>query len=79
MAKARGYRRKNRRLELTVDIPVEYADDEAFLNSLADRMDDVKWKLELDEEEDEDNYRTVTVVPVNKIKLGELVFTPEEG
>lgn len=76
MAKARGYRRKNRRLELTVDIPVEYADDEAFLNSLADKMDDSKWQLQLDEDEDGDY---TTTVPINKIKLGELVFTSEEA
>lgn len=79
MAKAKGYRRKNRRLELTVDIPVEYADDEEFLNSLADLMDNVDWKLQLDEDEDDNNRVTVTVVPINKIKLGELVFAPEEG
>lgn len=75
MAKTpKGYRRKNRRLELTVDIPVEYANDDEFLNSLADKMDETDWQLQLDEEDD----GTVTIVPINRIKLGELELNSEE-
>ena len=72
--RAAGYRRKNRRLELTVNIPEDYANDEEFLNSLADKMDDTFWQLQLDEDTDDDGDTTVTVVKVNKIKLGEVEF-----
>ncbi len=73
-AKKKAYRRKNRRLEMTVDIPTEYADDEEFLNSLADKMDDVSWQMQLDEDENEE----VTIVPINRLKLGDLEIDNEE-
>ncbi len=72
--KKKPYRRKNRRLEFTIDIPTEYKDDEALLNSLADKMDDVDWQLQLDEDDD----GVVTIVPINRIKLGDLEFDKEE-
>ncbi len=74
MARAKSYRRKNRRLEMTVDIPTEYADDEEFLNSLADKMDDVEWQMQLDEDENGE----VTIVPINRLKLGDLEIDKEE-
>ncbi len=74
MAKKKPYRRKNRRLEMTVDIPTEYANDEEFLNSIADKMDDVEWRMQLDEDDD----GNITPVPINRIKLGDLEFAKEE-
>ena len=77
MAKKKAYRRKNRRLEMTVDIPVAFKDDEEFLEALADKMDDSGWIMQLEEDEDEDGTY-VTPVPINRVKLGDLEFSPED-
>ncbi len=74
MAKKKPYRRKNRRLELQIAIPVEYKDDEEFLEALADRMDEIDWIMQLDIEDDD----TAVNVPINRIKLGDLEFDKEE-
>ncbi len=68
MAKKKAYRRKNRRLELTVDIPGDYTNDEDFLNDLADRMDELDWVMVMGTHD----------VDVNRIKLGDLEFDKEE-
>ncbi len=68
MARAKSYRRKNRRLEMTVNIPDDYANDEDFLNDLADAMDGLDWEIVMGTHD----------VSVGKIKIGDVEIDAEE-
>ena len=62
----KGFRRKSRQIKMTVNIPEEYATEEAFMESLKKKMDDGGWMINLDE----DAEGMVTLVPVSKMQLG---------
>lgn len=66
-------RKKNRQIKITLDIPEQYENDEDFVQDLAEQMDAIDWKLNV---EDEDGI--VLKCPISKIQLGELEIGPEE-
>jgi hypothetical protein len=74
MAKAKGMRRKNRQVKMTLSIPEEYDTEEDFMESLMQKMDLAEWQLQLDEDEAGD----VTLVPVSKMQLGDIEIGPED-
>lgn len=63
-----SYRRKNRQLKVTFDVPDEYESDEDFMEFLMDKLDDpmtgVGWK--------------VADLPIKKILMGGIEIAPEE-
>lgn len=71
---ARGMRRKNRQIKMTVDIPDEYDSEDDFMESLMQKMDLSDWQLQLDEDEEGE----VTEVPISKMQLGEIEIGPED-
>ena len=75
MAKAKGMRRKNRQIKMTVDIPDDYGTEEDFMADLMQKMDDTDWSIVLAEDEEAD---TCIEVPVSKMQLGEIEIGPDE-
>jgi len=66
-------RRKNRQLKITLDIPEQYDNDEAFCQDLADHMDAIDWLMNVDDE-----HGDTQKCPISKIQLGGLEIEPEE-
>lgn len=63
----RGMRRKNRQLKVTVDVPVSFMDDEDYLLSVQDELDETDWSFA--------NGKSGTI---SKIEFGGLFIGPEE-
>lgn len=66
-------RRKNRQIKMTLDIPEAFADDEAFMLALADRMDESNWTVKVLDDDDIEHTSAVSV-----IVLGDVSIEPEE-
>ena len=67
------YRRKNRQMKFTVDVPDEYSSDEDFMNDFMDKLDSVDWKLQIGGSNNAEHD-----VFVNKVALGDIDIEPEE-
>lgn len=66
-------RRKNRQIKFTIDIPDQYADDEAFMSDLQETLDEQAWLMAVVDDEDIEME-----VPINRITLGDIEIEPEE-
>jgi len=66
-------RRKNRQIKMTLDIPEAFADDEAFMLALADRMDESDWTVKVIDDDSIEHTAAVSVMV-----LGDISIEPEE-